>query len=414
MMADPNDEVTSYLLEYLDPDDFTDAGHRQVFTVMREMFAKKIPIDVVSVSDNGNFNIVDLGELTGDGYKFNARSYAQAIKTESYRRKAMAKTAEMQKGILRGDFTTPDEIVEYMNNSSFDALPCLARKPETMSEIIDELLDVTESEMSGKMKLLRYNFKELDQNTGGLRPAEITVIAAGPGTGKTAFMMHAVANMARKGGRSLVIMREMHRIQVAKRVIAAVAGVDAESIRDGRTMSQDAYAELARGAARVRGLPITIDSTSYTVEAVCNRAKRMREKGNLDILCVDYFQLLKSSKRFDGRRPELDHISRELKMLTLELDIPLILLSQINRESRKAGVAPELYDLRETGALEQDADNVIFLWDPTEADKTKPRDQIMMPVEVLVRKQRSGRTGKVEMMFDKAHQRFLGMERSVT
>ena len=138
-----------------------------------------------------------------------------------------------------------------------------------------------------------------------------------------------------------------------------------------------------------------------------------KEKGILDLLCIDYFQLLNSAGRFRDRRPELEHISRQLKVLNLELEVPIVLLSQLNREGQKDKKEPELYDLRETGALEQDADNVIFLWNnPNNINPgVVQTDQAQVDIEVLVKKQRNGRTGKIKMRFDKAHQRFLSLER---
>lgn len=410
MMIDRSDDVTSFILGYLDADDFSDMSLREVFSTMKGMYAKKIPIDLISVCDIGGHDLADMSELAGIGFTQNCRHYAKMVKTESYRHKAVRRAEELIRTMAGTVFTSPDEVVEMMNVGMEKALPALKREPERMDEIIEEVLDVTEREYNDKSRAIRYGFRDLDAITGGLRGSEITIIGAGPGTGKTAFMMHAAANVARQKKNVLVFSREMSRVQVAKRVISNVAMIESEKIRDGRTMSEEQYTEFAQAAMRVRDLPLYIDSKTHTIEAICNKAMRYKEKGILDALCIDYFQLLNSAGRFRDRRPELEHVSRQLKILNLELDVPIVLLSQINRDSRKDNKPPELHDLRETGALEQDADNVVFLWNPS-PDNTTGADQAHTDIEVLIRKQRNGRTGKVKMRFDKVHQRFLSLER---
>lgn len=411
LMIDPSDEITSFIVGYLEADDFADNGMRLIYATILELYKKKQPIDVISVSEFGGHDIAILADVAGTGFIQNCRNYAKMVKTESYRRKAIRQAEGLIRTIAGNVYTSPEEIVDLMNSFVMQAIPSTKREPETMEEVVDMLIDVTETEYNNKKNAMRYGFRDLDANMGGLRPSEMTVVAAGPGTGKTAFMMHVAANVARQHRNVLVFSREMSQIQIAKRVISSVCLIEAEKIRDGRLMSEETYTELVHGAMRVRGLPIFIDSKTQTIEAISNKAMRYKEKGTLDLICIDYFQLLRSAGRQRDRRLELDHISRELKMLALELNIPIILLSQINRETRKTGEQPELHSLRETGALEQDADNVIFIWDPNESDKETQRDTAQLDVEILVKKQRSGRTGKVKMRFDKVHQRFLVPER---
>jgi replicative DNA helicase len=150
-----------------------------------------------------------------------------------------------------------------------------------------------------------------------------------------------------------------------------------------------------------------IDDTSTSVQEICNKCRRLKETGGVNLLIIDYLQLLVSTGSHESRRHEIEHISRQLKLLSLELELPIIALSQLTREGRKNG-CPKLTDLRESGALEQDADNVIFLYDAAEYDN---RSKPVIPIEVIVAKQRNGRTGTANMVFIKKFQRFAGVER---
>ena len=152
-------------------------------------------------------------------------------------------------------------------------------------------------------------------------------------------------------------------------------------------------------------LPITIDQTSRTIQEIKNKCERKRELGQTDLIIVDYLQLLTSSAKHESRRQEVEHISRELKLMSRDLNIPVVALSQINREGQK-NAKPKLYDLRESGSLEQDADNVIFLYDPKPDEMNQ-----LMDIEIIIAKQRSGRTGKTTLRFDKAYMKFYGLER---
>ena len=248
---------------------------------------------------------------------------------------------------------------------------------------------------------------DLDAGTGSLRGSEVTIIAAGPGTGKTAFAMNAAVNVAKTGGKVLLVSREMNRIQCAKRVIANMATVEAELLRDGRNMTEDAWLGMADAISKSRTLDIKINDRISTIQELSNRVRRLREKNEIDLLIVDYLQLLQSSKRHESRRHEVEYVSRQLKVISLDLDIPVIALAQLSREGRRNG-RPKLHDLRESGAIEQDADNVIFLYDPDEEDH---RQANIVPLEIIVAKQRNGRTGMVKVAFHRNYQRFVGYER---
>lgn len=403
LIVDPNDEVTSFSMGYLKPDDFFEPAMRELYAAIQTLYNKQIPIDIITVSETSGQDVGILASLVGESIPLNFRHHAETVKAESVRRKAIQHTEELICGLSREFFTKPDEVVDYMNSRLLAGLPKIDKRPEKMGEIVEEMLRVTQQERNDKTPILLTGMHDLDRNIGSLRKSEFTVIAAGPGTGKTAFAMNLALNASKANRPVMLFSREMNRIQVAKRVIANIESVPAEALRDAKAMSDEDIRRMRSGADKSKHLPLRIDDKAVTIQEIFNKCVRMKERGELDIVLIDYFQLLTSSARHESRRHELDYISRQLKLLTLQLEVPVIGLSQLTREGRKTGEAPKLYHLKETGALEQDADNVIFLWDPKE-EANKKESRIL--VNVIVEKQRNGRTGTVEMWFDKNFQRF--------
>lgn len=407
LLIDQHKEITPHLFESLEADDFEDIELRKMFAIAAGLYAKNQPIDIITVSDAGGLEIATLAALTDEGFIQNARHHAQTVKTQSTIRKARKLAESIVTGIQGIPFTTPDEVKEYIAAKLVVNGPIHTKRNEFLPDIFGEVMDQLEIDRKNIDKPMMFGMYDLDWNTGGIRKSEVTIVAAGPGIGKTAFAMNIAVNVARTGRTVLLVSREMNRIQVAKRIIANMATIDAEVIRDGRGMNDAAWADLSGILGVVNKMPMFIDDVSTSVQEICNKCRRLKESGGVDLLIVDYMQLLISLGKHESRRQEIEHISRQLKLLSLELELPIIALSQLTREGRKNG-CPKLSDLRESGALEQDADNVIFLYDAAEYDN---RSNPIIPIEIIVAKQRNGRTGTANMRFVKKYQRFVGLER---
>lgn len=406
LLIDSSDGVTSFVMGYLVPSDFSIPELRAIYTTMTASYGKQQPIDIATMMDAGH-DVSLLAELAGEGFVQSCRAHAVAVKTASMLRAVRSKAETLIVEIGRMGFDNPADVLEYANGVMTNDLPKLQTAPEKFDEIVNEVADSLEADRKNERKPMKFGMRDLDSNTGGLRGAEMTIVAAGPGTGKTAFAMCAAVNVAKQGLKVLLVSREMNRIQCAKRVIANLGTVEAEQLRDGRSMTDEAWQGFGQTVGKAARLDIRINDRIATIQELSNRSRRLREKNELDLLILDYLQLLQSSSKHESRRHEVEYVSRQLKLLSLDLGIPIIALSQLSREGRKNG-RPKLHDLRESGAIEQDADNVIFLYDPNEEEN---RQAAIIPLEIIIAKQRNGRTGMVRMAFHKTYQRFVGVER---
>lgn len=405
MLSDPS--TIEYCVTTLEPQDFYNSQYRAIFTTIKSLWDKNKPIDLISVSSEGH----DMGELAiimsyviPAGY----RNHITMVKTLSLKRQAAIMARSIIQELSEKSFEKPEEVIKYIATKTDMTLPKLGEMPEDMRSIIEETINHLDGLATGKIKAIPYGMRDLDAITGGLWQSEFTIIAAGPATGKTAFALDISANAARQGFNVELFSREMNRIQVATRLLCNTRLIKAEDMKKPRFLFEHHGSDLVQAAERVSKLPITIDQTTTTIQQLRNKCERKKENKMLDLVIVDYLQLLKSSMKHESRRHEVEHISRELKLLSRDLNIPVVALSQLNREGQRTSIRPKLNDLRESGALEADSDNIIFLYNP------KPDETIsdsVVELEIIIAKQRNGRTGLLQMRFDKNHMKFFGIEK---
>lgn len=397
-----------YCVSSLEQKDFYNRKLGKVFKTIKELWNKSKPIDLVSVSSSGH----DMGEIATimSGYiPIGYKNHVSIVKTLSLKRQAAIMAKSIIQELGQKTFDKPQEVAEYIANKTNLTLPKIEETPEDLITIIDETLNHLEGLAVGRIKAIPYGMRDLDSIMGGLWQSEFTIIAAGPATGKTAFAIDVAANGARNGFNVEFFSREMNRIQVATRLLSNTQLIKADAMKRPKLVfeEKDLAKALSEASTRVSKLPITIDQTTTTMQQIRNKCERKKENGKIDLAIVDYLQLLKASGRHESRRLEIEYISRELKLMSRDLNIPVIALSQLNREGQK-NARPKLNDLRESGALEQDADNVIFLHNP------KPDETIsstLVELEIIIGKQRNGRTGNIRMMFNKEFMKFYGMEK---
>lgn len=220
----------------------------------------------------------------------------------------------------------------------------------------------------------------------GLHEQELTIIAARPGVGKTAFALQMAEHIAQKGKYTYFASLEMSEKQLGNRMIARRANIDSHVLRMGWLTDND-FEKIGKAAGEVSSIGMCIDSKISTIQEIEFKANKLKQNKNLGLIVIDYLQLLKSKTKFNNREQEVADISRRLKLLTKKLDIPIVALCQLNRETEKRNI-PILADLRESGSLEQDADNVIFLYVENEEKSGNQK----INVDVIVAKQRNGPT----------------------
>lgn len=271
-------------------------------------------------------------------------------------------------------------------------------KEESLKEQIIDTLDMIEKNMKNKNDYSLYTgMLDLDQLTCGLHNEELTIIGARPGMGKTTFALQIADYIAKKKIPVMFISLEMSEEQIITKLIAKETRINSTKMRLGTLTDQEAV-KVYEAGAELEEKSLYITSNLRTIQQIEVEARKMKNKKNIGLIIIDYIQLIKSSQKFNLREQEVADITRTLKLLTLELKIPIIGLCQLNRNATRQ--EPMLSDLRESGAIEQDADNVIFIYQEEETDAAAP------VVTIKLAKQRAGSTGKVNMIFRKVYSEF--------
>ena len=397
-------EDCSRYIKKLETKDFAIGKYQKIFGIIKNLDKNKMPVDIInikekikSLGEDENKALEQLIKIT-DTYitSTNIEYYIKKLKNYSIRREIIRKAKNMQ------DYV-------YTVNSDTDPLEIKKECIKKVTDIETTMLSIEEDEMSSVIAQTieeiekRYNkkgdnkyktgFFELDKITDGLHEQEFTVIAARPGVGKTSIALNIAEHLAEKGIYTYFINLEMSKKQLGNRLISSKAVIDSHRLRSGWLEDND-FERIAVVAQELETLNMLMDTKSTTIQEIESKAVELKAVKNIGLIVIDYLQLLKNKDKFSIREQEVADISRRLKLLSRDLDIPIIALCQLNRETEKRK-RPILADLRESGSLEQDADNVIFLY----ADEKEKQKQSMMDVNVIVAKQRNGPTGEIKLRY---------------
>ena len=384
--------------------DFMSELNRQTYKAIQELYDHKATVDEFTVSDtlkshidNSLEIVVGLGSYVSTPE--NIEHYIEILKTYTMRRaviKASMKAKELAEGEsfvyfesavdLKSDVLQMFDIEVYDNKKTDNSLKAII--PEVMADI--------EKKYNGKNEdRLFTGFYDLDKLTAGLHPEELTIIAARTGVGKTAFSIQLMLNVAKKGCQCLFVSREMSSMQIAKRIISNLATIDGQKLRFCKSLTDVDWQKMPEILREIKDMPIELNDKLATIQEIRAYCRELKNKKSIDLLIVDYLQLCRSLKKTESRRQEIEDISRQLKEISLEFAIPVIALSQLSREGVKAGREPDLHDLRESGSIENDADNVIFLHVPKDTDEGIDS----FDIKVIVGKQRNGPTGYIYLKY---------------
>ena len=373
----------SKYINSLETQDFYSKTNKAIFSLMKELNDKDETVDLITVKELGvtkKFNGIKLLETMTDMtdklvYAGNIDKYIKILKNLSVKRKIFNTAKKVCEEISEVDpnkdeIEVKNEVVQKFLNIKTNKKNSNAEMKEVM---IETLKDIDDKYQKRDDYSLRTGYLDLDKIIEGLHEQELTLLGARPGVGKTAFSLQMAEHIAKKGVYVYFVSLEMSRKQLGNRIIAREAEID--------------FAKINEVAGNVADIKMCIDSESTTIQDIEDKANELKQEKNLGLMVIDYLQLLKSRNKFTNREQEVADISRRLKLLSKELDIPVVALCQLNRETEKRR-RPLLADLRESGSLEQDADNVIFLYVDDE-EKVKNR---VIDVEVIVAKQRNGPT----------------------
>jgi replicative DNA helicase len=383
----------------LKEDDFYSTENQMIYKAINYMFTKNKTIDAITVSDilknKLDDSLIYLMECVGlVTTTENIEHYIEQLQKYRIRRQAI-KAAEQIKLIATQNEV--DDVSDFKSELitllDFD-VGKENKKSESLYNLTTKVIDQLEAEAKEKNdgKLL-YGLQELDIITAGLHKAELNIVAARPGIGKTAFALQVMLNLARRGTKCLFVSGEMANMQIVRRIMSNLTMVDGNKIRQPKNLQDNDWQKIAADLDLMANLPIEVTDNLLNVQDIRAYCKELKSKNKLDCLVVDYVGLMQTSKKCESRRLEIEDISRQFKKMTIELDIPIILLSQLSREAVKG--RPELHHLRESGSIEQDADNVLFLHIPTDTDEK----QDSFDIEVIVAKQRNGPTGFVKLQY---------------
>ncbi len=427
-----NDAINK-VVEILSPGDFYKDAHRIIFTVMLEMFESGEAIDLVTLPDiirrkggleavGGASYLAFLVNLVPTAA--NIKNHARIVKDKSIRRKLINSATNIitQSYGESPENQSTDELLDKSEKAIFDIAQIKTSDSfVSMRSIVGASFSIIEKLYERKENItgLPTGFVDIDDKLDGLHPADLVIIAGRPSMGKTAFAMNIAAYAAIEKQKTVGIFSlEMSKEQLVIRMLGSEARVDAHKLRTGKLHDRD-WAPLSHAAARIADAPIHIDDTA-AISALELRAKSRRLKADqgLDLIIVDYLQLMRGDG--DSREQEISAISRSLKALAKELNIPVVALSQLNRavETRPGKEKrPMLADLRESGAIEQDADVVLFVYRDEVYNKCgcEPDRECLCgrrgAAEIIIGKQRNGPIGRVDLTFLNRFTRFENAER---
>ncbi|MBU4047546.1 replicative DNA helicase [bacterium] len=408
-------------VDILRPEDFYKKAHQIIFKCILELFEKSRGVDLVTLTEELNRKNL-LEEIGGITYLTNLiNSVPTAANIEHY-----IKIIE-EKSILRNLINNATKIISMGYEEKEDAKILLDKAEHLIFEVsernlgqsfvpIKEILQDSFEKIENLYHRDEFitgipsGFDEFDDITTGFQPSELIVIAGRPGMGKTAFCMTIAQYIAVSKNIPVALFSlEMSKSQLVQRMLCSEARVDAHNLRKGRLAESD-WPTLSMAAGRLASAPIFIDDTAgITCLEIKAKARRLKAQHNLGLVIIDYLQLITSSGRVENRQQEISEISRSLKGLARELNVPIIAVSQLSRAvEQRIERRPRLSDLRESGAIEQDADLVVFLY-REEYYKTKTEKKGI--AEIIISKQRNGPTGQIDLAFIKEYAKFENLAR---
>jgi len=419
MLYDSDGVVAAY--EALTGDDFYGIDNRIIFETIVELYIRNIPIDFVTLKDRlvekGKFEqvggmdyIVRTSCIVSTSVK--TKYYVKIVYEKSILRKLIKISGEVSELSYEGKEKV-DEIINIAEKGIFNIIQNRRSNEffhinEVLARSIDKIEEINNSNI--KTTGLETGFRDFDSKTAGLQPSDLILIAARPSMGKSAFALNIAQFVAvNKNVSTAVFSLEMSKEQVANRLLCSQALLDSQKLRTGG-LEQDDWSKIAYAMGQLSEAPIYIDDTpSITVMELRAKCRKLKIEKGLGLIIVDYLQLMNTSKRADSRQQEISEISRSLKAVAREMEAPVIALSQLSRACElRSDHRPMLSDLRESGAIEQDADVVCFIYREDYYDKTSDKQN---QAEIIIAKQRNGPTGTVELAWLGKYTKFADLSR---
>ena len=407
--------------EVITSEDFYQSQYGVLFDAMLELYNEGKPVDLVTLQERlrekdvpPEISSLEFAKDLLDAVptSANVRHYATIVQEKSMLRKLIKVNEEIANTCDLAKERTED-ILEETEKKIFDLLQYRSTGDFVpIKQVVLNALDKIEkaSKNKGTVTGIPTGFIDLDYKTSGFQPSDLILIAARPSMGKTAFVLNVAQNMAFKEGKTVAIFSlEMSKEQLVNRLFSLESKVDSQALRTGNLTDED-WAKLIEGAAVVGKSNLIIDDTpGISIAELRSKCRKFKLEHNLGIIIIDYLQLMSGGKRSESRQQEISEISRSLKAVARELNVPVVALSQLSRAvEQRPDHRPMLSDLRESGAIEQDADVVMFLYRDDYYNKDTDKKNI---AEVIIAKQRNGPIGTVELVWLPNYTKFANMKK---
>ncbi|MGI6607258.1 MAG: replicative DNA helicase [Peptococcia bacterium] len=420
MMIDK--EAVYIALEVLQPEDFYKEAHQILFTTIVGLEAKGDPVDMVTLTEELH-RLNEVEKVGGIGYvaevanvvptAANARHYAEIVAEKSILRKLI----RVSTNIANRCYEDQEETRELLDNAEKMILEIADERNFSglvpLKQVLGETLEKIEymSGNKGNITGIPSFFADLDSMTSGWQPSDLIILAARPAMGKTSFGLNMAQNAALKAKKPVAVFSlEMSKEQLVQRIMSSEAMIDQHKLRTGRLMDEE-WVRLTKASQPLSMAELYIDDTpAISVLELRAKARRLKAEKGLSLIVIDYLQLMQVGKRSENRQQEISEISRSLKALARELNVPIIALSQLSRAVEQSpDKRPSLSHLRESGALEQDADLVMFIYREDYYIQESEKPGI---AEIIIAKHRNGPTGTVELGFIKEFTKFVNLDRN--
>ena len=416
------EEVLADISDKVKANDFYDHRHELIFGAMLRLYEHHRPVDLLTLSDElkkkDELEMVGgsayLSELTNYvPTAAHAAAYAEMVAQKAVRRRLIKASTD----IAELGYNEDQDISELLSSAEAELFSVsdtsTSQELVSLEQILTESFDRIEElhRGGGKLRGIATGWRDLDNMTAGLQRSDLIILAARPAMGKTTLVTNLAYNVATKEKKSVLFFSlEMSKEQLVDRMLADASGVDAWNIRTGNLSDSD-FEKLSHAMGEMAEAPIFIDDTpGVTVLEMRTKARREAHNNPIGLIIIDYLQLMQGSGRSDGNRvQEVSEISRGLKLIARELNVPVIALSQLSRsvETRSPQI-PQLSDLRESGSIEQDADIVAFIYREAYYNPETDRQNI---TDLIIAKHRNGPVGKVELYFHPERLRFMSLDK---
>lgn len=407
------------VVDLIRKDDFYRKDHAMIFEAMMDLFNKNQPIDVVTVTERlAQTGVLD--KVGGIPYVAslaeevplvsNAVQYANIVSEKALQRRLIKCAQDISQTAYEpeGDVT---QALEFAEQSVLDVMQNRARKSYVaIKDVLPDVFTILEEASKSKgISGIPTGFYDLDKMLSGLHNSDLILVAGRPAMGKTAFMLNMARFAAVRHKIPVAIFNlEMSKQQLATRMLSTEAEVESQKLRSGELADSD-WTKIAEGMSVLSDAPIYFDdSTDISVQSIRAKCRKLKMEKDIKLVFIDYLQLMQGKQgHSDNRTQEVADISRSLKVMARELDVPVIVGSQVNRElEKRSDKRPMLSDLRESGSIEQDADIVLFLY---RDEVYNPNTEFKGVAEIIVAKHRNGATGTCNLVFDAEHSAFKNM-----